>query len=70
MRIAFTAVAVLCSLALLAVAPAHAAQPTGRYLVVFDEPQTARSSSLVSAVLARTGVVRAGRGCRSWGSRP
>ncbi len=62
MRIAFTAVAVLCSLALLAVAPAHAAQPTGRYLVVFDEPQTARSSSLVSAVLARTGVVRAGRG--------
>ncbi len=62
MRLAFAAATVLCSLALLAVAPAHAAQPTGRYLVVFDEPQAARSSSVLSAVLARTGVVRAGRG--------
>ena len=62
MRLAFAAATVLSSLALLAVAPAHAAQPTGRYLVVFDEPQAARSSSVLSAVLARTGVVRAGRG--------
>jgi len=55
-------VALLCSLALLAVAPARAAQPTGRYLVVFDQPQTARSSAAVSAVVARTGVVEAGPG--------
>ncbi len=62
MRTSLVTVVVLCSLALLAVAPAHAARPTGRYLVVFDEPQTARSSAAVSAALARTGVVRAGRG--------
>ena len=62
MRTALVTVAALCTLALPAVAPVHAAQPTGRYLVVFDEPQAARSSAAVSAVLARTGVVRAGRG--------
>ncbi len=43
-------------------APAVAAQPTGRYLVTFEHGSTARSPSAVAAVLARTGVRRAGRG--------
>ncbi len=62
MRCALAAIAALSLVVLVAGAPAHAAQPTGRYLVIFDEAQTARSSAAVSAVLARTGVVRAGRG--------
>jgi len=43
-------------------APAQAARPTGRYLVTFEKSSTARSASALGAVLARTGVRRAGRG--------
>ena len=43
-------------------APAEAAQPTGRWLVVFEDAATARPGSTLSAALARTGVRRAGRG--------
>ncbi|MDQ4049002.1 MAG: S8 family serine peptidase [Actinomycetota bacterium] len=41
---------------------AEAARLTGRQLVVFEKPSTARSSSLLDAVLARTGVAKAGPG--------
>ena len=41
---------------------ADAARLTGRQLVVFDKPSTARSSSVLGAVLSRTGVVKAGPG--------
>jgi serine protease len=55
--------AVLALVGLAAMAPtAGAARTTGRYLVVFKRPVTARSASAVSAVLARAGVSRAGRG--------
>ena len=43
-------------------APAGAAQPTGRYLVTFEQASTARSASALGAVLSRTGMRRAGRG--------
>jgi serine protease len=43
-------------------ATAGAAHLTGRYQVVFDHSKTAQSSSALSAVLARTGVTKAGRG--------
>ena len=43
-------------------AAASAAEPTGRWLVVFERDATARSSAQLSAVMARTGVERAGRG--------
>ena len=43
-------------------ATAQAAQPTGRHLVTFERPATARSAAALSVVLARTGVRRAGRG--------
>ena len=57
-------VAVLIALAAFAIAPAaaDAASRTGRYQVVFEHSKTARSSSALSAVLARTGVVKAGSG--------
>jgi serine protease len=42
--------------------PASAARPTGRYLVTFEKSRTATSSAALRAVLARTGVTRAGRG--------
>jgi len=51
-----------CLLAVLAAGPASAARPTGRYLVTFDHGAPAQSASALSAVLARTGVVKAGRG--------
>ncbi len=41
---------------------ADAARLTGRQLVVFDKPSTARSSSVLTAVLSRAGVVKAGPG--------
>lgn len=56
------AVAAGLLLAGLASAPAEAARPTGRYLVAFEKASTARSSAALSAVLARTGTRRAGRG--------
>jgi subtilisin family serine protease len=48
-----------------AAAPSQAAErsrPTGRWLVLFRDGHTARSSSALSRVLARAGVERAGRG--------
>ena len=60
-------VALAAALALSATAGAEAARLTGRHLVVFDEPATARSSSTLQAVLARAGVVRAGRGVPALG---
>ena len=58
---------ITCSALALAVlagmAPAAgAARTTGRDLVVFKRPATARSASTVSAVLSRSGARRAGRG--------
>jgi serine protease len=55
--------AVIAALLGLVAAPsaAGAAEPTGRWLVVFEERATARASAL-QAVLARTGVARAGGG--------
>jgi len=54
---------VIAIVAVLASLPSagEAAEPTGRQLVTFERTTTARSS-LLSAVLARTGVERAGRG--------
>jgi subtilisin family serine protease len=50
-------------LALAVFAPAAgAAERTGRWLAVFESEATVQSSSLLSSVLARTGVERAGRG--------
>ena len=46
---------------------AAAAERTGRWLVVFEHRATARSSSQLSAVLARTGAERAGRGLPALG---
>ena len=56
-------VAMLALVGLVVAAPAaSAAEPTGRWLVAFERDATARSSAQLSAVLARTGVHRAGRG--------
>ncbi len=55
-------VAALTALALGGVDSAEAAHPTGRYLVTFEHGATAHSSAALGAVLARTGVRRAGRG--------
>lgn len=60
MRLACIAAA--CLLAVLLAGPARAAEPTGRHLVVFENAPIAKSSAAVSAVLARTGTVRAGPG--------
>ena len=54
------AVALLVSLA--GAGSADAARLTGRHLVVFEQPSTARSASSLRAVLARAGVVRTGPG--------
>ena len=54
-------VAVLAA-SLIGAAAADAARLTGRQLVVFEKPSTARSSSALDAVLARTGVSKAGPG--------
>ena len=62
---AILALAVLCVVLVAALAgpgTADAARLTGRQLVVFDKPSTARSSSVLTAVLARAGVVKAGPG--------
>src|SRR5438093_11134159 len=61
--------ALAVALAVVAALPAAAAVPrtTGRYLVVFKHPATARSAKAVSGVLARAGVRRAGRGARRLG---
>ena len=48
-------------------AGAGAAQRTGRYTVVFEHAKTARTASALSAVLARTGVAKAGRGAPGLG---
>jgi serine protease len=53
--------------ALLGAAPAQAAQPSGRLLVSFEETGVAKSSARLSAVLARTGVRKAGRGIPALG---
>ncbi len=58
----YAAVAAALLMLVLASAPAEAARPTGRYLVAFEQASTARSSAALSAVLARTGTRRAGRG--------
>jgi serine protease len=53
------------ALACLLAAPSSSAapaRPTGRWLVVMKNERVVRSSSALSAVLARTGVRRAGRG--------
>jgi subtilisin family serine protease len=60
-------------LALVAAAPSQAAErarPTGRWLLVFRRAATARSSATVSAVLARAGARRAGRGVPRLGVTP
>ncbi len=59
---ACAAVAAALLLALLSAGAADAARLTGRQLVVFDKPSSARSSSVLTTVLARAGVVRAGPG--------
>ena len=59
---ACAALAAVLALSLAGAGAADAARLTGRQLVVFDKPSTARSSSLVDAVLDRAGVARAGRG--------
>ena len=56
----------LLAFALLASA-AGAAEPTGRWLAVFDHAGTARSAALLDPVLARAGVHRAGRGVPALG---
>ena len=56
------ALALAAAMALATAAPAEAARPTGRLLVTFQKASVARSSSALGAVLARTGVRRAGRG--------
>jgi serine protease len=60
----------VAALVLVAAAPSQAAErprPTGRWLVVFRHPATARSSSTVSALLARAGARQAGRGAPKLG---
>jgi len=49
-------------LSLVAAGAADAARLTGRQLVVFDKPTAVRSSTVLTAVLSRAGVVKAGRG--------
>ena len=61
-RAALTAVVLVGLLSLGAAPSAEAAKPTGRYLVTFEKGATARSSAALPAVIARTGVRRAGRG--------
>jgi len=56
------ALAAALVLSLLAAGTADAARLTGRHLVVFDKPSDARSSSVLTAVLSRAGVTKAGRG--------
>ena len=56
------ALAAVLALALAGAGAADAARLTGRQLVVFEKPSTARSSSALDAVLDRTGVAKAGRG--------
>jgi subtilisin family serine protease len=61
-------VATLAVLALAALpSAAAAAEPTGRWLVEFERGSTARSSWALGAVMARTGVERAGRGVPALG---
>ena len=52
----------MLALTLAGASAADAARLTGRQLVVFEKPSTARSSSALDRVLDRTGVARAGRG--------
>ncbi|MDQ4048854.1 MAG: hypothetical protein M3131_05660, partial [Actinomycetota bacterium] len=59
---ACAALAAVLLVSLIGAAAADAARLTGRQLVVFEKPSTARSSSLLGAVLARTGVAKAGPG--------
>jgi subtilisin family serine protease len=61
------AVAVALALSLVVASPADAARLSGRHLVAFEEPGSIRSSSLLEKVLARAGVVKAGRGVPSLG---
>jgi serine protease len=76
MRRGVLTAAALATIALLGVAraaaagplePVVAAHPTGRWLVAFRRPGIARSASLLSDVLARTGARRAGRGVPALG---
>jgi serine protease len=56
------ALALAAALAACLAAPAaRAGPPTGRYLVVLEHRQAARSSATISALLARTGARRSGR---------
>lgn len=66
-RWALIGVACVGAIAVLAPTGAEAARPTGRYLVTFEHHGTARSSAALGAVMARTGVARAGRGVPSMG---
>ncbi|HKF79271.1 MAG TPA: S8 family serine peptidase [Thermoleophilaceae bacterium] len=61
-RLTATLVAVLVLVAASPGQAAERARPTGRWLVVFRDRATARPSSALSAVLARAGVERTGRG--------
>ena len=64
---ACAALALAFLLVLTVASPAGAARLTGRHLVVFEEPATARSSSALHAVLARAGLSKAGRGVPALG---
>jgi serine protease len=64
-----TLILALLVLAAVAVPPAATAAvaPTGRHLVAFERPSTARSAAAVSAVVSRAGARRAGRGVPQYG---
>lgn len=55
------------ALSLASAGAADAARLTGRYLVAFHKPSTARSSSLLEPLLARVGLTKAGRGVPALG---
>jgi CRP-like cAMP-binding protein len=59
---ACAALSAVLALSLAGAGVADAARLTGRQLVVFEQPSTARSSSALDRVLDRAGVARAGRG--------
>jgi len=66
-RLVATLVAALVLVAAASSQAAERARPTGRWLVVFRHAATAQSSSTLSAVLARAGAERAGRGAPKLG---
>jgi len=58
----WAALAAALVISLVAAGAADAARLTGRHLVVFDKPATARSSPVLTAVLSRAGARKAGTG--------